>query len=118
MSLISASGLAKSFGADDIFDNVSLSIPQGARVAVVGPNGIGKTTLLRILVGLDDPSQGKVQRAKGLRIGYLPQETSVLSGDTLWKQCMLAFKELLAVQAELHQLEKEMASPQKAPAYR
>ena len=115
MSLISASDLAKSFGADDIFDDVSLSIQKRARVAIVGPNGIGKTTLLRILVGLDDPSHGKVQRAKGLRIGYLPQKASVLSGDTLWKQCMLAFKELLAVQAELHQLEKEMADSQKAP---
>ena len=49
MSLITATALAKSFGPEDIFANISLSVPQRARIAIVGPNGIGKTTLLRIL---------------------------------------------------------------------
>ena len=51
MSLITAKSLSKSFGAEDIFRDVSFSVARGARLALVGPNGIGKTTLLRILVG-------------------------------------------------------------------
>ncbi len=72
MSLLTTSNLAKSYGPDDIFSSVSISIPQGARIAIVGPNGIGKTTLLRILVGEEELSAGTLQRARNLRIGYLP----------------------------------------------
>jgi len=56
MSLITVSSLTKSFGAFDLFANITFSIPKGARLALVGPNGVGKTTLLRILVGEDDAS--------------------------------------------------------------
>ena len=61
MSLISATNLSKSYGPEDIFSSVSFSIPHDARVAIVGPNGIGKTTLLRILVGIEEPTAGKYQ---------------------------------------------------------
>jgi ATPase subunit of ABC transporter with duplicated ATPase domains len=74
MSLITAAGLGKSFGPVDIFSRISLSIPHRSRIAIVGPNGIGKTTLLRILAGEDTPSAGHVSQARSLRIGYLPQE--------------------------------------------
>jgi ABC-type glutathione transport system ATPase component len=64
MSLLTVSHLSKSFGPDDVFKGVGFSIPHGARIAIVGPNGIGKTTLLRILVGLEEPSTGVVGRAR------------------------------------------------------
>ena len=56
MSLITANDLAKSYGPNDIFSGVTLSIPRRARIAIVGPNGIGKTTLLRILMRPEEPS--------------------------------------------------------------
>ncbi|HQU38211.1 MAG TPA: ATP-binding cassette domain-containing protein, partial [Anaerolineales bacterium] len=74
MSLITVSSLSKSFGAEDLFSGVTFSVAKGARLAIVGPNGIGKTTLLRILVGTDEASDGTITRAKSLRIGYLSQE--------------------------------------------
>ena len=63
MALITVSSLSKSFGAEDIFSGVTFSVARGARLALVGPNGIGKTTLLRILIGQEEPSSGQVTRA-------------------------------------------------------
>lgn len=116
MSLITAANLAKSFGPVDIFANVSLSVPQRARAAIVGPNGIGKTTLLRILIGLDTPSDGQVQRARTLSIGYLPQEARLDAEHSLWQECLRAFKELIAQEGELAQLERQMSNPLQAEA--
>jgi ATP-binding cassette subfamily F protein 3 len=114
MSILTASNLAKSFGPDDIFSGISLSIPRGARIAIVGPNGIGKTTLLRILVGLDEPSEGNVFRARGLSIGYLPQEAVLTAGHSLWDECLTAFKDLRLQEAELVQLEAAMGDPDRS----
>ena len=65
MALLTAQNLARSFGPVDIFDGITLSIPHNARIAIVGTNGVGKTTLLRILAGEDEPSEGTVYRSKG-----------------------------------------------------
>lgn len=101
MSVITASNLSKSFGPNDIFEDISLSIPNDARIAIVGPNGVGKTTLLRILIGLDFPNTGAVQHAKNLRIGYLPQEATLVDEGTLWEQCLTVFSDLLRMQEDL-----------------
>src|SRR6266545_6051237 len=112
MSLLSAVNLAKSFGPNDIFKDVSLSIPHRARIGLVGPNGVGKTTLLRILMGLEDPSAGDVQRAKGVRLGYLPQNATLDSDSTLWQECLSLFADLIAMQERLNQLEHRMGAEQ------
>jgi ATP-binding cassette subfamily F protein 3 len=114
MSLIKATNLAKSFGALDIFEGISSSVPQNARIAIVGPNGVGKTTLLRILVGLDFPNRGAVQHANDLSIGYLPQEATHVTKGTLWGLCLTAFEDLLGMQATLEEMIKAMSDPTKA----
>ncbi len=116
MSVISISNLAKSYGAEDIFSGVTFSIARGARLALVGPNGCGKTTLLRILIGEEEPSSGTVAQAKNTRLGYLPQEAEFLTSETLWEECLTPFADLIAVQAELHSLETRMADPEHAEA--
>jgi ATP-binding cassette subfamily F protein 3 len=113
MSLISANSLSKSFGAEDLFANVSFSVAKGARLALVGPNGIGKTTLLRILIGQEEPSSGIVTRPKNLRIGYLPQEADFELEGTLWDVCHEPFADLIRMQGELEKLEVEMSDPVK-----
>lgn len=109
MSLITAQDLAKSFGARDIFSGISLSIPHHARIAIIGPNGIGKTTLLRILAGEEEPSAGVVSQAKNLSIGHLAQEAGLRSPHTLWEECLMPFQLLREMEAELHLLEQAMA---------
>ena len=109
MSLITTTVLGKSYGPNDIFAEVSVGIPYGARVALVGPNGAGKTTFLRLLAGLEEPSQGSVQRAKGLRFSYLPQEAAMEAEGTLWDEMLTAFAPLRAREAELNRLEARMA---------
>ncbi len=109
MSLLHATNLSKSFGSEDIFSGISLSIPQRARIGMVGPNGVGKTTLLRILLGLEEPSGGKVVRARSIRIGYLPQEASLDSNNTLWDECLTVFASLIERQKELAALERQMS---------
>ncbi len=113
MSLITASNLSKSFGPVDIFSGVTFAVAKGARLALVGPNGIGKTTLLRILIGLEEASGGAVSRARNIRIGYLPQEAEFAMEGTVWDACLSPFADLLARQGELARLEAEMAAPEK-----
>ncbi len=113
MSLITVSSVSKSFGAEDLFHDVSFSVAKGARFALVGPNGIGKTTLLRILMGMEEPSAGKVTHARSLRLGYLPQEADFQLEGTVWDACMSVFSDLLRQQSELEKLEAEMSDPTK-----
>jgi len=115
MPLLNVSNLAKSFGPNDIFSGIMLSVPYHARLAIVGPNGIGKTTLLRILAGEDTPSQGQISQARGLKIGHLPQEaTFVDSSHTLWDACLESFTQILDMEQELAQLESNMSDPEQA----
>ena len=109
MSLISISSVSKSYGPTDIFSGLSFSVSKGARMALVGPNGVGKTTLLRILVGVDEATSGTVSRSRGVRIGYLSQEADFEMEGTLWDACHSVFDELIQKQEELHKLESQMA---------
>ena len=110
MSLVTTHNLGKSFDPVDIFAGLSLDVPHGARIAIVGPNGVGKTTLLRILAGRETPSQGQVHFSRGLTLGYLPQESVLESDRTLWEECLLPFAELRAQELELSRLALEMSA--------
>ena len=114
MSLITVVDLAKSYGPDDIFSGISFTVPHGARTAIVGSNGIGKTTLLRILVGEETASGGQVQQARFQRTGYLPQEAFFDSQRSLWEESLSAFDGLRAQESELKRLEELMSDPQQA----
>ncbi|HSN95329.1 MAG TPA: ABC-F family ATP-binding cassette domain-containing protein [Anaerolineaceae bacterium] len=111
MPLLTTTKLGKSFDPVDIFEDITLSIPYHARMAIVGANGVGKTTLLRILAGEDDPTTGSVHRARGIRIGYLPQEAIKIQEGTLWSSCLQAFETLLSQADELQTMEKAMQVP-------
>jgi ATP-binding cassette, subfamily F, member 3 len=111
MSLITTNNLSKFYGPDEIFSGISLAIPHKSRIALVGSNGTGKTTLLNILVGLDIPTNGEVIKARNLRIGFLPQRPVLEGEHTLWKEALQAFVHVQEMQDELTHLEETMADP-------
>ncbi|MDJ0858592.1 MAG: metal ABC transporter ATP-binding protein [Dinoroseobacter sp.] len=77
MSLISVENLDVAYGAKTVLQNVSLELEPGEIVTIVGPNGSGKTSLLRAVIGAIDPSGGSVRRKPGLKIGYVPQRLHI-----------------------------------------
>ena len=110
MSLITGGGVGKYYGAHDVFKNISFSIEHDDRIGLVGPNGEGKTTLLRLLAGLEELTEGKIQGKRGLRIGYLPQDPPLLSDVTLWQSMLEVFAEVRRMEAELQKLAGRLES--------
>ena len=79
-------GLSKSYGSLEVFTGVDLAIDRGSRVVVLGLNGAGKTTMLRLLAGVETPDTGGLEPGYGLRIGYFAQEHDTLDNDaTVWE---------------------------------
>ena len=109
MSLLTTTGLGKSFGGDDLFEGVTVEIPHGAKIALVGPNGAGKTTLIRMLIGLDEPTKGTITRARGLTMGFLPQRPEIVSDKPLWDEMLTAFDDLRRLEAKLHEMAEQIA---------
>ena len=111
MSVLIGSALSKRFGPLDVFQSVEVRIEKGDRIGLVGPNGEGKTTLLRILAGLDAPTDGALSRMRGLSIGYLPQDPPAPGEGTLWDDVATQFDSLRRQAEALHRLEERMANP-------
>jgi len=108
--MLTASELSRSFGPRTLFTNVSLQLGRGRKVALVGGNGTGKTTLLEILVGVQSPDQGKVHRPKDLRVGYLPQELPPETGRSVFQQVMLGAEQVTHLSGEIEKLGNLVAS--------
>src|SRR5919201_5828969 len=84
LGVLAARNVTKRHGPTVVLDAVSFSVPPGSRIGVVGPNGVGKSTLLRVLAGLEEPDAGSVVRTPpALTVGYLPQEADVRPGEPL-----------------------------------
>src|SRR6201999_1929027 len=94
----------KRFGPKLLFENANWLITPDERTALVGANGTGKSTLMKVLAGLDGLDYGQVQRTRGMSIGYLPQDGLSLSGRTVFDECLSVFDELRAMETELEGL--------------
>ena len=113
MSILTATNVGQSFGAFDVFQGISVSIPNDGKIGLVGPNGIGKTTLLLILAGLSQPTSGQVHLARGRRLGYLRQEAVEAFAErdnTVYQEMLTAFAGLQEQQARLHEMEAAMSN--------
>jgi ATP-binding cassette, subfamily F, member 3 len=102
--MIQLSGAGKRFGHKLLFENTDWLITPHDRVGLVGANGTGKSTLMKVLAGLDTFDYGSLVVAKGTTAGYLPQDGLSLSGRTVFAECMAVFTELHAMERELETL--------------
>jgi ATP-binding cassette subfamily F protein 3 len=101
MLLLSCSGLTRGFQQGPLFEDVAFELHHGDRVGLVGPNGVGKTTLLRILAGLAEPDQGEVRLHAGAKVGILEQEPRFDGERSLFDEARSALDALLQAQEEL-----------------
>jgi ATP-binding cassette subfamily F protein 3 len=112
MSIVNVVQLGKSFGAERVFANVSFQIEEHDRIGLVGPNGEGKSTLLNILVGREEPDEGSVAIARNTRVGYLTQHVDFQPQNTLREEMLTVFTELRAWEQELTELAQAMGTPE------
>ncbi|MBW3624416.1 MAG: ABC-F family ATP-binding cassette domain-containing protein [Armatimonadetes bacterium] len=108
MALLSVHNIRKSFGAQEILRSVSFSVGEGDRAALVGPNGCGKSTLVRILVGKEEPDSGVVALLPNTEIGHLPQEVTELEGVDVLSAALAGSPRLAALEVELAEWETRM----------
>ena len=107
--MISIDNLTVSFGGWSLFEEISFLINPKDRVGLVGKNGAGKTTILKLIAGLEQPTSGAVTRNADCTIGYLPQQMQVADTTTLLAETAKAFEEVLAIEAEIERLTAEIA---------
>src|ERR1700722_15455616 len=87
--MLTISQVTKSFGADVLFEEVSLQVNRGDRLGLIGANGSGKSTLFSLILGRDEPDSGGIHLQKAARIGFLPQENAPVGDETVLELAML-----------------------------
>ena len=113
MSILTTQNLSLSFGAFDVFQGIHIKIANNSKIGLIGPNGIGKTSLMLILAGNTPPSSGRVHIARGRRLGYLRQEAVdafAARENTVYAEMLTVFSDVQEQQLLLHQMEAEMAA--------
>lgn len=112
MSILSFHNLSQFFGAVDIFTGLTASIAHRQKIGLIGPNGIGKTTLLRILAGRALPKHGQCHLAKGATVGYLHQEAVMAFADqnnTVFEEMLSVYAHLEQMAVQLHEMEQRLS---------
>ncbi len=115
MSLLVVNNLERHFGVDMILSGVNFKLEWRQKVGLIGRNGTGKTTLLRLLTGQQEPDKGTINFSKGIRAGYLKQEEAVNPENTVLREAELAFAHVLAMESRLREVEHEMAAASGTP---
>ena len=106
--MISINSLTVAYGGFTLLDDINFHISENDRIGLVGKNGAGKSTVLKLICGLQSPTSGKVSLSAGLRIGYLPQIMEHHRGKSVIVEAMTAFSEIFALEDELDSLMKEL----------
>ncbi|HNW86396.1 MAG TPA: ABC-F family ATP-binding cassette domain-containing protein [Candidatus Limiplasma sp.] len=110
MILISVQNVQKGFGAHEVLRDVTFSLQKGEKMGLIGVNGCGKTTLMRMLSGEEQPDGGAIHKNRELRIGYLAQIDDIALTDTVWGAMLRVFEPVIALEKRLHALEAELAA--------
>ncbi len=109
MILLSLQGVKKSFGTNEVLRDASLVLQDGQRMGLVGVNGCGKSTLMKIIAGLETADDGTITMQKGIRLGYLAQQGMVDESKTVLEEMESVFEPVMRMEEELRSLECQMA---------
>ncbi|MBW2722141.1 MAG: ABC-F family ATP-binding cassette domain-containing protein [Deltaproteobacteria bacterium] len=109
--MISFFNVSKSFAKQDILTDCSFQVNAGERVGIIGANGSGKSTVFKLLLGLEHLDQGQISRPKNLRLGYLPQDVLHFHGKTVLEQVIDVAEEVQTIEAELSLLADQLEQP-------
>jgi len=106
--VIQLEGVAKSFGGQALFRDVSWRIGERERVGLVGPNGVGKTTVCRIIADLETPDEGRVSRPRSVTVGYLPQEVAGAVAGSVLAEALAGFADVWALEREMEDVARKL----------
>ena len=109
MILLQANQVARHFGSETLFENIHLEIATKSRIALVGRNGAGKSTFLKIIAGIDAPDSGTIAKNKTATLGYLAQNTGLESDKTVWEEMTKAFADILEMEQRMRELETKIS---------
>lgn len=109
MILLQASGVSRKFADITLYDDVTFSIKTHDRIALVGRNGTGKSTLIKQIMGQEPVNNGSFSQAKGLKIGYLEQHVAINSDKTIWEEMLAVFENSLALRKEAEKAADDVA---------
>lgn len=107
--MVSVEGLTVEFGSFTLFDNISFVVNKKDRIALVGKNGAGKSTMLKTFAGIQAPTKGNISYPKDVTIGYLPQIMQLNDGNTVIEEAALAFGHIQAIELELDETNRQLA---------
>jgi len=107
--LTSVQKISKQYGGKNLFKDVSLHIGKGECIALVGANGTGKTTLMKIIVGEVEPDSGNIAKSRFSTAGYLPQDGVFHKGKTLYKEVETVFDELISLNERIGEISREIS---------
>src|SRR5213075_3096268 len=102
LSMLSISGISKSFGGRTLFADASLQVNRQDRIGLVGPNGAGKSTLFSLILGNESPDDGKIALERNVTLGYLPQESAPAGDETVVELATAISPEVSKLQRMIH----------------
>lgn len=103
MILMQLSQLSKSFDGEEIFSHVNFEVKTGERIGIFGRNGAGKSTLMKIIAGVDDYDSGHISKVKGLKLGYLTQQMTLNTDETVFEEMAKPFQEVKSIAQKMQQ---------------
>lgn len=106
--MISVEGLSVEFGGFTLFDDISFVVNKKDRIALVGKNGAGKSTMLKIFAGKQSPTRGRISSPKDVTIGYLPQHMQLVDGNTVVEEASLAFSKIQLIEQRINEVNQEL----------
>ena len=108
MNLLSIENLAKSYGERILFEKVTFGVDEGDKIGLIGVNGTGKSTFLKVVAGIEPADAGKVTRGSGLQVGYLPQNPEFDAGATVLAQVFKGSSPIMQLIREYEQVLEEV----------